>query len=128
LDAEPLERRREQPTPTVHHQHFVAVARNGSHLARQRAHRRVVFQQGPCELDHGSHWSPVCSSMPKVRLKFCTAWPAAPFPRLSRQETITSRRAVRSSAKPMSQKLECATCPSSGSEPADHTRTIGRPA
>src|SRR6266852_4614962 len=51
-------------------------------------------------------------------LKFCTACPAAPLPRLSRQETTTRRRPDLSRAKPMSQKLVCATCCNSGRVPA----------
>ena len=49
---------------------------------------------------------------------FCTAWPDAPFSRLS----ITDTRIARpdgSTRQPMSQKFVCATCLISGSARAD---------
>src|SRR2546430_8012944 len=49
--------------------------------------------------------------------------PAAPFPRLSRQEMSTSRRPEESGAKPMSQKFVWATCCNSGSAPARQMRS-----
>src|SRR5262249_62272721 len=62
-----------------------------------------------------AHCSPSPSSKPKATLKFCTAWPAAPFTRLSMQATSTSWFVAALTRQPMSQKFVCATCLISGS-------------
>src|SRR5215475_3233195 len=50
-----------------------------------------------------SNINPLFSSKPNIKFIFCTAWPAAPFTRLSNAEnTTTCRPRV---AKPMSQKF-----------------------
>src|SRR6185437_3958126 len=62
-----------------------------------------VFQRCASKFDDDLHFRPSCSFHPNIRFMFCTAWPAAPFSRLSRQETITMRRWSAASVKPISQ-------------------------
>ena len=57
---------------------------------------------------------------------FCTAWPDAPFSRLSMTDTRIARPDG-STRQPMSQKFVCATCLISGSA-APTSRTNGAPA
>ena len=64
---------------------------------------RLVFEGGSAEFDDEFHSKPSASFQPHIRFMFCTAWPAAPFSRLSRQETMTRRLPSGASAKPMSQ-------------------------
>src|SRR4029077_15961541 len=128
LDAHALERRGEETPAARDDAQLVAFFRQRGDLANQGATEGVIFEQSSGKFDDNFHSSAVCSLIPSMRLKFCTACPAAPFPRLSRQETITRRRPVLSKAKPMSQKLVCATCCNSGRAPAAQIRIIGRPA
>jgi hypothetical protein len=62
-----------------------------------------VFKTGPRGPAAGTHKSPVVSGCPYIRLKFCTATPAAPLMRLSRQASTTMR--PRTTRTVMSQKL-----------------------
>src|SRR5712692_2153988 len=78
------------------------------------------FDELAAELDDdgsesGAHSNPVVSSMPSMTLKFCTAWPDAPFRRLSMTETRIARPDP-STRQPMSQKLVFATCLISGND------------
>ena len=70
--------------------------------------------------------APSRSSRPSMTFRFCTAWPAAPFTRLSMTETRTARPDG-STRQPMSQKFVCATCLISGSADAGeaHERRAG---
>src|SRR5262249_36527444 len=102
LNAQPLERRGKNPPAAVHYQDFVTPSGKLGHLSGERPHRRLIFQQCSRKFDYQSHCSPVCSSTPRIRLQFCTAWPAAPLPRLSRQDTTISRRPDGSSTNPIS--------------------------
>src|SRR5438477_7472109 len=86
-----------------------------------------VIQRGAADLDHDFQFRPSRWSHPNMRFRFCTAWPAAPFRRLSRQETITSRSPSGERAKPMSQKLVRAEYWICGNL-SPKTRTQGLPA
>ena len=50
--------------------------------------------------------SPVVSGRPSITFIFCTAWPDAPFVRLSSAETIMARPGMRSAATPMKVMFE----------------------
>src|SRR5205823_14985656 len=128
FDSHALESGGEKFPAAVHHENFVAFSSQCCNLTSQVAHRGIIFQQRSREFDYRSHSSEVRSSMPSIWFKFWTAWPAAPFLRLSRQDTRTKRRPEESRAKPISQKFVCATCCNSGSVPAGQMRTMGRPA
>src|SRR6185295_1595805 len=69
----------------------------------------------PTRLPPGDYHNAVRSSMPSITLRFCTAWPEAPFSRLSMTDTRTARPEA-SARQPMSQKFVCATCLISGSD------------
>src|SRR5580698_5732220 len=73
-----------------------------------------VLKRGTAQFDDKSHSKPSSSFHPHIRLRFCTAWPEAPFNRLSRQETKTRRFPSGARAKPRSQKLVRTTCCISG--------------
>src|SRR6202022_1893137 len=92
-------------------------ARGGGRDRRHdRAQVRRILQKLAAKLqNHRRHSSPVPSSRPSMTLTFWTAWPAAPFTRLSTTETSTPRPDG-STRHPMSQKFVCATCLISGSE------------
>src|ERR1019366_364865 len=122
LNIHALERSGENLSAAMHHQNFVTLVSELRHLTRQRFQRRRVIEQCSGNFNDHSHLSPVASSMPSIAFMFCTAWPAAPLPRLSRQLTTARRRPPASSAKPMSQKLVYATCCSSGNFPAGQMR------
>ena len=65
--------------------------------------RAGVLREEP-RLAHGKSGScarPVVSSKPYIRLKFCSAWPAEPFTRLSMAETTMARPAMRSANTPI---------------------------
>src|SRR5438309_8069289 len=64
------------------------------------------------------------SENPKARFMFCTACPAAPLSRLSRQLMTVTRLPSGASANPMSQKFVCAAKEIAGSC-VPRTRTIG---
>ena len=94
----------------------------------RRDHRRevrAILEQLAAELEDQRAApvtaTPSVSSRPSITFMFCTAWPDAPFSRLS----ITDTRIARpdgSTRQPMSQKLVCATCLISGSaEPTRRT-------
>src|SRR5262249_49749520 len=125
FDAHGFQRRRKNFSAAVDHQQFVPRLRHLRNLPRQRSDGVAVVEQSPREFHHDSHATPAFSSKPIIRFRFCTACPAAPLPRLSRQLTIISRCPPASSAKPTSQKFVYATCCSSGRRPACQIRTIG---
>src|SRR6185312_229674 len=54
----------------------------------------------------GSCSNPVVSAMPSMAFMSCTAWPEAPFTRLSITETRMARPDKRSCAKPIWQRLD----------------------
>src|SRR5262249_7666775 len=65
----------------------------------------LVVERGASDFDDHFQFSPSLSSQPNIRFRFCTAWPAAPFKRLSRHETSTRRLPSGASVMPISQKL-----------------------
>src|SRR4029077_5861451 len=94
---------------------------DGRHHAVQAGR---VFEELAAELQdrrrlHHSPHRPVVWSRPSMTFMFWTAWPDAPFSRLSITDTSTARPDG-STRQPMSQKLVCATCLISGS--VDPTR------
>jgi hypothetical protein len=115
-DGAAIELRVDGPASAVHNDQR-PMQRNGR---RQRRNPRAIggrFKQLAAELQHQRpvHSSPTRSSTPNATLKFCSACPAAPFTRLSRHDTMTSRRVAASKRQPISQKLVHATCLISGS-------------
>ncbi len=68
------------------------------------------------------------SSSPRARFAFCSAWPAAPLPRLSSAQTTTARPVARSSKSAISAASVCCTRASSGATPSGSTRTTWLPA
>ena len=70
---------------------------------RRPMEQRGVLQGSAAKLDYDFHFSPSSSFQPNIRFMFCTACPAAPFIRLSRQETSTMRLPSLASVNPMSQ-------------------------
>ena len=77
----------------------VSILRQFSDRPRAFAQRCRIFQRGASDFDHDRHCSPSSSPHPYIRFMFCTAWPAAPFSRLSMHEISTSRRPSSASAK-----------------------------
>src|SRR5690606_19131252 len=71
---------------------------------------------------HPVLFKPSCSSRANMMFIFCTAWPAAPFRRLSMHETIISLFTLLSSTKPIAQLLLPVTCLISGSESVTCTK------
>src|SRR5580658_2337996 len=118
----------ENSSAAMNHQQFVAGARELGDLPRDGLHGFFIFEQRACNFNYQSHSKPAVSGNPHIRFMFCTAWPAAPLPRLSRQETTTRRSPAGSSANPMSQKLVWVTCCNSGKRGCARTRTSGRAA
>src|SRR5271157_2260242 len=128
FDSKTLQSGGEKASAAMDHQEFVAVSGERGNVARELLHSHSIFEQSTRKFDDNSHKSPVCSSSPSVRFMFCTACPAAPFPRLSRHEMMIKRCPSVSRTKPMSQKFVFVTCCNSGREPAGEMRTMGRPA
>src|SRR5262249_11187762 len=88
---------------------------------------RVVEQRAP-EFHQQLHNSDSVSANPSVRLRLCTACPAAPFTRLSIALTTTARPVRGSKLTPISQKLVRATACRSGTAPGLYRRMNGSPA
>src|SRR5208337_1843218 len=128
FNPETLEGGGEETATAMNHQDFVAMPRERGDVLRELLHGGGIFEQSAREFDDNPHKSPVCSSRPSVRFMFCTACPAAPFPKLSRHETIMRRFPSVSRTKPISQKFVFVTCCNSGNEPAGEMRTMWRPA
>src|SRR5581483_3158042 len=63
----------------------------GRDLLGERGARGGGVQQGPAEFDEEFHRRPSVSGRPSIRFMFWTAWPAAPFTRLSMAATTTAR-------------------------------------
>ena len=66
-------------------------------------HRHASARPGRAHGNRGIVRSPSSSGNPCIRLKHCTAAPAAPFTRLSMAETTTTRRLFSSTRQAMSQ-------------------------
>ena len=78
-----------------------------------------VYGQSP------ANRSPAFSSNPIMRFMFWTAWPDAPFTRLSMAVTITALPVLPSAWTPMSQKFEPRTFRTFGNCPTGRTRMKG---
>src|SRR5581483_1840698 len=120
--------------------HLVAREHRRSHRRPQRAHDREVLALAPadpggdarrgeatrCRHAHTStpcRRSPAVSGRPRTMFAFCTAWPAAPLPRLSiAQITIVVSPFVNT---PTSAASVPCTRASSGTTPSGSTRTAG---
>ena len=66
---------------------------DGRDLGGQAVARLRRIEQRAAELDQHLHSRPSVSGKPSIRFMFCTAWPAAPFTRLSM--ALTTTRAAR---------------------------------
>src|SRR5215213_1190427 len=67
---------------------------------------KLILVRHPCNPCYGfvpTSSRPVFSSKPNIRFMFCTAWPAAPFTKLSIAEKTTI--CLPRTAKPISQKF-----------------------
>src|SRR5262249_10192527 len=131
-EPEPLEARVERGGAAVDdHEARPVLARRG-HLGRERAQRARVLEALPRDLDDHvdgrGQRRPSPSSSRNMRFAFWTAWPAAPFTRLSMADTITARRVAASNASATSQKFVPSTAATLGNSPAGSSRTNGRPA
>src|SRR5260370_41743220 len=115
-------------TAPVDHHYFKTIARRPGDLARETRAQTVLIKQRASQLNQNSQSSPAVSGYPSARFMFWTAWPAAPFPRLSIAVTTTARPVAASNRTPMSQKLVCATDCRSGTCPTSYRRTNGSPA
>src|SRR5262245_32631863 len=73
--------------------------------ARALATQSCVVERGATDFYDDSQFSPSRSSQPNITFMFCTAWPAAPLIRLSRQEIRISRLPSGLSTAPISQKF-----------------------
>src|SRR4029079_15501521 len=89
----------EPPDDARHHEHHGNVEQPAPmprHLRANRHPRRTdaeIAAQAPRDASHGmtATWSIACvSGNPNMRFMFCTAWPAAPFTRLSSTASTTS--------------------------------------
>ena len=93
-DRAAIEFRVDRAAAAVHRHERPMRRRSAEASAAIRARSAGESQQFAAQLQNqrSAHSSPVRSSMPNATLKFCSAWPAAPFTRLSMHDTITSRR------------------------------------
>src|SRR5439155_11816225 len=100
-------------------------------LAGQGPHQRRVLERGAADLvdAHAArrrrHRSPMSSGHSSATFRFCTAWPAAPFTRLSRAEKTTIRPGAAACTE-IRQSLVPTTSESRGG-PSSITRTNGEP-
>src|SRR6266480_120555 len=78
--------RRHLVTATVHHTHFPGCRAPGS--ANRACQTRVRLRSASDLHDAHHAGNPVCSPKSRSTLAFCTAWPAAPFTRLSNAEMM----------------------------------------
>src|SRR5207237_2096778 len=118
--------------------HVVAGEHRRANSRRERAHNREVLALAPADPDGDPRRSeslrgrnahtrtpssrrPAVSGSPRARFAFCTAWPAAPLPRLSIAQITT---VVSPFAKtPISAASVPWTRASSGTTPSGSTRT-----
>ena len=82
---------RERRAAAVDHGHLMLA---GQLLDRQRGalQELCIFHRRSTQFHHDLHFSPSSSPHPYITFMFWTACPAAPLIRLSRHETMTSRR------------------------------------
>src|SRR5579872_176437 len=87
----------------VHHHDLMTSSRDLVDFCSQAASRRFAVEQRPAQFDEKLHNRPSVSGNPSARFMFCTACPAAPFPRLSIVQTTTARPVAPSRRTPISQ-------------------------
>src|SRR5262249_20106478 len=82
-----------------------------SDLLTARACGRFLNAASTGRYGNSATWvSPKVSGKPSIRFMFCTAWPDAPFTRLSRAAMTMARPGRRSAATPIKVMLEPRTC------------------
>src|SRR5579864_8694971 len=118
--------------------HLVAREHRRTHRGQGRAHDREIaplaaadadgdtrrleaFGSGDAHTRTPCSRSPAVSGRPKARFAFCTAWPAAPLPRLSIAQITTVVSPFANT--PISAASEFWTRASSGTTPSGRTRT-----
>ena len=102
LLAQRFERARQLHAAAVNHGHLMAIAHKIGNSARAAFQQRRSLQACSTQFNDVLHSRPSDSPQPSITFRFCTAWPEAPFSKLSRQLTITARRPPASIWKPMS--------------------------
>ena len=112
----------------MHHHHLDSASAGRRDLRRQAIAGFRAIEQRAAELDQNLHSKPSVSGSPSMRFMFWTAWPAAPFTRLSMALTTIARPVLASSVTPISQKLVRATPRRSGMWPGLYSRINGSPA
>ena len=103
LLAHCLQRARQLHAAAMHDGDLMAVENQICDRFANGVQQLRLFQRGAAELHNVLHSNPSDSFHPHITFMFCTACPDAPFSRLSRHETSTSRCLSGASSKPMSQ-------------------------
>src|SRR5262245_19565038 len=85
LDAHPFQHSRDLDASSVHDNNPVGCSRTN----RSDCFYRILEKDSTDFHDRHHECSPAAGSHPNIRLRFCTACPAAPFTRLSSTETMT---------------------------------------
>src|SRR5690606_15269995 len=110
---EPAGQRADLVAAAVHEDRGVPRVARARERAREVAAARVFLQLRPADLDQQPHGaSPASSGSPSTTFMFCSAWPEAPFTRLSIAETTTTCAPAPATAR--SQKFVRCTRLSSG--------------
>ncbi len=91
LDAALREVARHLLAAAVNHHDLDARRRAPRDLRRQRVARIGGIEQRAAQLDQKLSQQTLRFGIPSIRFMFCTAWPAAPFTRLSMALTTTAR-------------------------------------
>ena len=128
LATQLLQRAAKRRAAAVDDHQLVAFATQAGNRLGELVDQFFVVERRATDFDHQLHCNPSFSSKPNIRFMFCTAWPAAPFSRLSMHETSTARLPSGESEKPMSQKFVFSENLICGSRAAPKTRTHGLPA
>src|SRR5207248_1957019 len=123
--------RRNANAAKVHRAPVPTADRHPRHCRDHARQQRAIFEQLAAELEDkrpsascDPHNNPVLSSIPSITFMFCTAWPDAPFSRLSMTDTRTARPES-STRHPISQKFVWATCLISGrDDPTSLTNVV----
>src|SRR5215469_10990316 len=103
LFAELLENTRQCLTAAVHHSYPMSILSQLCDRSRALAQNFRFVESCSPNFHHDCHCRPSSSPHAYIRFMFCTACPAAPFSRLSMQETSTSRRPSSARQNPRSQ-------------------------
>src|SRR5690348_12114544 len=103
-----MQRARELSATTMHHRNLVMIAIHKiDDRSRAFLHEFAVVERSASDFYDDSQFRPSRSSNPHITFRFWTAWPAAPFIRLSRHETMTARLPSALRLNPTSQKFVC---------------------